>query len=125
MIAGYYNLVHNLIAASYLTISPGTVNWLACAVTPSVNMFTTLRSALASFRFLRFQNIEQVFACTPKCFTSAKTYVEPTAAAYRAAMKQEIPIEDLPMRVNFRGKPYKPVSLQESINYLSSPGKIV
>uniref|UniRef100_A0A5K3F499 Small ribosomal subunit protein mS40 n=1 Tax=Mesocestoides corti TaxID=53468 RepID=A0A5K3F499_MESCO len=54
-------------------------------------------------------------------FSSKAALVEPTAAGYRAAIKQEIPLEDLPLRVNFRGKPYKPSSLEESIEYLNSP----
>ncbi|VUZ52050.1 unnamed protein product [Hymenolepis diminuta] len=85
-----------------------------------VNMFA-VRSAVATFRLLKFHQIEKILACTPRFFASDPTYVEPTATAYRAAMKQGIPLEDLPMRVNFRGKPYKPVSLEESLQYLSSP----
>ncbi|CDS38139.1 28S ribosomal protein S18b mitochondrial [Echinococcus multilocularis] len=56
-----------------------------------------------------------------RSFSSMKNFVEPTAVAYRAALMQGIPLEELPMRVNFRAKPYKPVTLEESIQYLSSP----
>ncbi|KAL7053470.1 hypothetical protein AAHC03_027095 [Spirometra sp. Aus1] len=47
---------------------------------------------------------------------------EPTAVAYRAAFKREVPLDDLPFRVNFRGKPYKPATLEESLKYVKSTG---
>uniref|UniRef100_A0A0X3Q1Q1 Small ribosomal subunit protein mS40 n=1 Tax=Schistocephalus solidus TaxID=70667 RepID=A0A0X3Q1Q1_SCHSO len=46
--------------------------------------------------------------------------IEPTAVAYRAAFKREVPLDDLPFRVNFRGKPYKPATVQESLEYVKS-----
>ncbi|VDM00331.1 unnamed protein product [Schistocephalus solidus] len=51
--------------------------------------------------------------------------IEPTAVAYRAAFKREVPLDDLPFRVNFRGKPYKPATVQESLEYVKSAGLFI
>lgn len=82
----------------------------------------TIRSAIVLAGISNCRRCEHVLKSFSKLFSSKENFVEPTAAAYRAAMKQGIPLEELPMRVNFRGKPYKPVTLEESIQYLSSPG---
>ena len=82
------------------------------------------RHALTGFDIKSFQTCVRSFRLLTR-FSSSKTVnVEPTPVAYRAAMLRGASLEELPMRVNFRGKPYKPVSLEESIQYLSSPGNI-
>ena len=84
-----------------------------------------LRHVLTCVNLAGLENCASTLRFLVRSSSSTRNYVEPTAVAYRAAMMQGIPVEDLPMRVNFRGKPYKPVSLEESVEYLSSPGKIV
>ncbi|VDN13803.1 unnamed protein product [Dibothriocephalus latus] len=51
--------------------------------------------------------------------------IEPTAVAYKAAFKREVPLDELPFRVNFRGKPYKPATLEESLEYVKSAGLFI
>uniref|UniRef100_A0A915EZJ2 28S ribosomal protein S18b, mitochondrial n=1 Tax=Echinococcus canadensis TaxID=519352 RepID=A0A915EZJ2_9CEST len=80
-----------------------------------------LRSVIAFSTLSNYQRCKNALEFLLRSFSSMKNFVEPTAVAYRAAMMQGIPLEELPMRVNFRGKPYKPVTLEESIQYLSSP----
>lgn len=55
-------------------------------------------------------------------FAYSGVYEPPLSVQYRAAMKQDAPLDDLPLRVNFIGKPYKPVELNESFMYIASPG---
>ncbi|VDM25249.1 unnamed protein product [Hydatigera taeniaeformis] len=80
-----------------------------------------IRAAIAFASVSNYRCCENALTFLYQSFSSASKLVEPTAVAYRAAMKNGVPLEELPMRVNFRGKPYKPVSLEESIQYLSSP----
>ncbi|VDK39087.1 unnamed protein product [Taenia asiatica] len=80
-----------------------------------------IRSVITFSSISNYQRCEHALKSFSKLFSSTGNFVEPTAVAYRAAMKQGVPLEELPKRVNFRGKPYKPVTLEESIQYLSSP----